>query len=75
MLLYGGIEHKNLKTVGELTCPISQIRIIDREESIGYERKYIARKQMKIGVIPFGYADGLQRSWGNGRLNFFYKKH
>ena len=29
---------------------------------------------MKIGIIPFGYADGLQRSWGNGRLKFYYQK-
>ena len=28
---------------------------------------------MKIGVVPFGYADGLQRSWGKGVLKFYYK--
>ena len=28
---------------------------------------------MKIAIIPFGYADGLQRSWGNGILKFYYK--
>jgi alanine racemase len=28
---------------------------------------------MKIAIIPLGYADGLQRSWGKGKLKFLYK--
>ena len=28
---------------------------------------------MKIGVIPIGYADGIKRDWGNGKLKFLIK--
>ena len=74
MLLYGGVEHKKIQPISELSCPISDIRIIHPSDSVGYKRAYIAKKKIKIGIIPFGYADGLQRSWGNGKLNFSYNK-
>ena len=72
ILLYGAENHQFLKPIGELKCPVSQIRTINIGDSIGYERKYIAKNKLKIGIIPFGYADGLQRSWGNGVLKFYY---
>ena len=71
--LYGGINDLNLKPIAELKCPVSQIRSIDTGESIGYNRAYIAHQKMRVGIIPFGYADGLQRHWGNGVLKFFYQ--
>ncbi len=45
---------------------ISQIRTIQKGESVGYNRSFIADKNMKIGVIPVGYADGFRRSLSNG---------
>lgn len=73
LALYGGIKDVNLKPISELRCLISQIRIIRKNDTVGYDQKFIAKKRMKIGVVPFGYADGLQRAWGNGGLKFYYK--
>jgi alanine racemase len=73
LLIYGGIEHKLLKPIAELKCPISQIREIEKGDSVGYGRNFIAESKLKIGVLPFGYADGLQRAWGNGVLKFYFQ--
>tara|TARA_Y100001968_G_scaffold333346_1_gene395635 strand:- start:1393 stop:2511 length:1119 start_codon:yes stop_codon:yes gene_type:complete len=74
LALYGGIENLNLNPVAELKCPVYQIRFIQPGDSIGYNRAHIAKHKMRIGIVPFGYADGLQRHWGHGVLKFFYKK-
>ena len=73
LLIYGGIEHKLLKPIAELKCPILQIREIEAGDSVGYGRNFIAQSNLKIGVLPFGYADGLQRAWGNGVLKFYFQ--
>ena len=75
ILLYGAINNKHLKSIAELRCAISDIRIVKAGDTVGYRRSYKAKKQMKIGVLPFGYADGLQRAWGNGTLKFFYNEN
>ena len=58
-------EQRFLENVGTLKSIISQIRKIQKGESVGYGRKFIAKKEMKIATIPIGYADGIRRSWGN----------
>jgi alanine racemase len=59
-------EQKYLQNVGTLKSVISQIRTIEKGESVGYSRRFIADKQTKIATIPIGYADGISRHWGNG---------
>ena len=59
-------EQKLLENVGTLKSIISQIRIIEAGESVGYGRRFMAQKQTKIATIPIGYADGISRHWGNG---------
>jgi alanine racemase len=59
-------EQKQLENVGTLKSIISQIRAIQSNESVGYGRRFVANKPMKIATIPIGYADGIARSWGNG---------
>ena len=59
-------EQKYLENVGTLKSVISQIRTIEKGESVGYGRRFIATKQTKIATIPIGYADGISRHWGNG---------
>ncbi len=59
-------EQKYLENVGTLKSIISQIRLIQAGESVGYGRRYIAEKPKKIATIPIGYADGISRHWGNG---------
>ena len=68
--LYGISNDKNeqcyLENVSTLKSIISQIRTIQKNESVGYGRRFIADKTTKIATIPIGYADGISRSWGNG---------
>ncbi len=59
-------EQKELENVGTLKSIISQIRTIQKGESVGYGRRFIASDETKIATIPIGYADGIWRSWGNG---------
>ena len=59
-------ENKNLQNVSTLKSIISQIRTVEKNESIGYSRKYIVEEKIKVATIPIGYADGIRRAWGNG---------
>lgn len=34
-------------------------------DRVGYANKFIAKKDMKIGIVPLGYADGLKRMLAN----------
>jgi alanine racemase len=60
------LEQKYLENVGTLKSVISQIKIIQAGESVGYGRKFMADKPTRVATIPIGYADGIMRSWGNG---------
>ena len=59
-------EQRFLENVGTLKSIISQIRTIEKGESVGYGRRFVAQKTSKIATIPIGYADGISRHWGNG---------
>lgn len=58
-------EQNSLQNVSTLKSIISQIRTVDVNDSIGYSRKFMVEKPMKIATIPVGYADGIRRAWGN----------
>ncbi|MFI3299711.1 MAG: alanine racemase [Rikenellaceae bacterium] len=45
-----------------LRTKISQIKEIKAAQSIGYNRREIAQRDMKIAMLPIGYADGLSRA-------------
>lgn len=68
--LYGVSYDKNLQQISTLKSVISQVRSIKKGEGIGYESSFTANKDMKVGIIPFGYADGLNRklSEKNGKV-------
>lgn len=59
-----------LETVSTFKTTIAQIRHIAPGEAVGYGRRFVAEKPMKIGVLCVGYADGLNRrlSRGVGRV-------
>ena len=68
--LYGvAVDKKNqkqLETVTSLHSIVVQVKNVKRGESIGYSRGFMAFSDMKIAVIPVGYADGLDRRLSNG---------
>jgi alanine racemase len=66
IMLYGADPLYDIKTplraVMQLTSQIISIRQIQKGESIGYGSIFTADKDMKIGVVACGYADGYPRS-------------
>tara|TARA_B110000116_G_scaffold73331_1_gene63580 strand:+ start:948 stop:2036 length:1089 start_codon:yes stop_codon:yes gene_type:complete len=63
--IFGIHEDKKLIQIGALSSSISQIRHLKRGDKIGYDAMFICKKNMRVGIIPFGYADGLNRQLGN----------
>lgn len=62
-----GISHKkSLPFVSRLLTHVSQIKKIPKGETVGYNRKGTVKSEMKIAILPIGYADGLDRRFGNG---------
>ena len=60
-------EQHQLRAVGTLKSGISQIKKIPRGETVGYGRNGVAATDMKIAVVPIGYADGYLRAFSNGK--------
>jgi alanine racemase len=53
------------KNVVELTGRILQIRVVDRDQTVGYGATWTAKRATRIAVVALGYADGLLRA-GSG---------
>ncbi|MFK7979688.1 MAG: bifunctional UDP-N-acetylmuramoyl-tripeptide:D-alanyl-D-alanine ligase/alanine racemase [Saprospiraceae bacterium] len=61
------IVQKQLKIVNTLKATISQIKQVDNQDTVGYNRSGKISQTKKIATINIGYADGLARKAGNGR--------
>ncbi len=55
----------SLKPVFEFTSTITKILTIKAGDSVGYGRTFVAEKDMKIGVLPVGYYEGIPRVFSN----------
>lgn len=64
-----------LQTVLRLKASISQIKELEKGQSIGYGRVGKVRRPMQIGTVSIGYADGLSRAAGRGRYKVLVKGH
>ena len=62
---------KPLSVVATLRSVIICIREIEAGEAVGYSRKGLAAKKSRIATVPIGYADGIDRRFGNGNLHVF----
>ena len=60
-----------LQHVSTFKSVVSQVKSVKQGDTIGYERKGIARTDMEIAIVPIGYADGLKRQMGNSRGTLF----
>ncbi len=63
-------DKKRLKEVNSLYTRISQIKKINPNDSVGYNRAGVLPNGGKIAIIPIGYADGIRRSLSNGKGQF-----
>ena len=66
---------QRLKPVIDWTSSISQTKTIRQGESIGYGRSFVAKKDMRIAIVPIGYADGFKRSLSNGVGAVYIQNH
>ena len=66
--LYGLLPNHTdrLENVLTYTSEISQIKLMQEGESLGYGRTYVAGAPTQIAIIPVGYADGLRRGLSQG---------
>ncbi len=56
---------KQLKPVSKLKSIITQVRLVKKGETIGYNRKTKAEHDFNMAVVAIGYADGLNRMLSN----------
>lgn len=65
ILIYGYYPNESLKNVLdlkpsiELKTKISFIKTINKGETVGYNKNFVATDKTKVATIPFGFADGL----------------
>ncbi len=73
--LYGISPSKKfkLKSVSSLKTIVSQIKVIEAGETIGYNRIGKLATAGKIATIPIGYADGLRRELGDSNFKVYIK--
>lgn len=71
LALYGYVPEENLKNVVdlkpvlEIQSQLINIHRLKKGEGISYGRTFVADEDMVVGVVAFGYADGLLRSLSN----------
>ena len=66
---------KPLAVVSTLRTVVISIREIDGNEAVGYGRKGKISGKTKIATIPVGYADGMNRHFGNGAIKVLVNGH
>ena len=69
--LYGVSKSKKLSNVASLVSRISKIRTVKKGDYIGYGINNQSDSEIKVAIIPIGYADGFSRSLGNGKGRVF----
>lgn len=60
-------EQAQLQAVGTLRSRITQIKDVPVNETVGYNRNGVLKRNSRIAVIPIGYADGFSRQLGNAK--------
>lgn len=60
-----------LQVVGTLKTVISQLKEVKASETVGYNRNGKTDHDITIATLPIGYADGIGRLAGNGKMTVF----
>ena len=60
------LSSSELKPVCSLKTVVLQIKNVKAGETIGYSRNGVAKNDIRVAVLPIGYADGFDRRLGNG---------
>jgi alanine racemase len=65
LALYGISHDPKLKPVLTLKTKIIQIKTIQKGDSVGYDAAFLAKKETRVGILPIGYNDGVDRRLSN----------
>jgi len=57
-------ESVPLEPILSLKSKIVSLKAIRPGETVGYDRRFTAKRHMKIGVVPIGYGDGYHKLYG-----------
>lgn len=72
--LYGldstGLVQERLKPLAQFKTILVQTHRLSRGQTLGYGNQGIMSRDGVVGVLPVGYADGLPRSLGLGKVSF-----
>ena len=75
--IYGGFENKKLgkriKNVIILKGKIIQIKNIQKNQYVGYNRTYKTKTKITVAIVGLGYEDGIPRSLSNNGYVYFKK--
>ncbi|WP_372649256.1 alanine racemase, partial [Draconibacterium sp.] len=55
-----------LQQISTLKTTVSQVKTVNTNETVGYNRKGKIKQQSRVAIVPMGYADGINRRLGNG---------
>ena len=74
LALYGGIARTELAGhIAQVAWPeaaVIQVRTLVAGDTVGYNATFTAEREMRIGVVALGYADGYLRCWsGKGAFD------
>lgn len=65
--LYGGVPcpalAPHIRQVARPMAALIQLRSVGQGETIGYNATFTASRDMRVGVVSLGYADGYLRCW------------
>src|SRR5690606_25034264 len=60
-------EDAQLQNVATLKTVVLQINDVEKDTTVGYARRFKTEKKSRIATIAIGYADGIRRSYSNGK--------
>ncbi|GHT53895.1 bifunctional UDP-N-acetylmuramoyl-tripeptide:D-alanyl-D-alanine ligase/alanine racemase [Bacteroidia bacterium] len=75
--LYGisAVDSSALKPVASLKTCVLNIREVEKDTTVGYNRNGKLTRHSRIACLPIGYADGLDRRLGNGHGKVLINRH
>lgn len=57
---------QHLQQIHVLKTEVSQVKHLQKGESVGYARRHVCQQHTVVATVPIGYADGMHRHLGNG---------
>src|SRR5262249_2299079 len=60
--------NRPLRPAMKWTAPLLSVRDIPAGSGIGYDHTFVAPRNMRVGLVPVGYADGYLRAFSNNAV-------